>query len=105
MKTQINWKEKLPLVPRVDVKNDNLDPAFERLENDSSLHTITKQAVFDVFTPDEVVEIVNRYIYYIEYQRRSHTNFNQNRRDKLAPVKAKVKELFHVSWAKATPAG
>jgi hypothetical protein len=84
---QIDFKAKLPLVPR----DEKGDPA------------LTWNDLTRIFNEAETVEMVNRYLYYYEYQRNSHKNFNQRRRDKLAPVKHKVRQMFGVGWDKATP--
>lgn len=60
--------------------------------------------VFNVFTEQEIVELVNRCIYQLEYQRDSHKKHQERQRDFEAPIKAALKTLYPgTSWAKATP--
>jgi hypothetical protein len=64
----------------------------------------SKPSLLDVFTPVEVVELVNRALYQLDYQKTAHQKYQQRQRDFQAPIKAKLKELFpSVSWLKATP--
>jgi hypothetical protein len=67
------------------------DPAFEKLEE-----------LQKVFSPEEIVALVNRQIYQMEYQRNVHRDRAREEREKLAPLKKKVKEMFGVSFIKAT---
>jgi hypothetical protein len=48
-------------------------------------------AVLTVFTPDEVVELVNRALYQLEYQRESHRKRGQAERDKMKALKEALK--------------
>ncbi len=80
------------------------DPAFKVLSTQDDL-TSNKQnpdAVLAVFTPEQVVYLVNKQLYALAYQRETHKQRAQDERDLLAPLKAKFKELFGGSWAKAT---
>lgn len=72
-------------------RNDKGDPAFGELVS-----------VREVFTDEEITALVNRQLYQMEYSRTSHRERGQKERDKTAPVRAMVKELFGVSWLKAT---
>lgn len=74
-------------IPR-DSKND---PHFSSLEETLS-----------VFSSEEVVLMVNRFLYQMEYQRSWHRKMERDKQEKLEPLKDKVKELFGVSWTKAT---
>lgn len=90
------------------------DPAFKILQCEGTPETSTIaqkegdldagvfKAVLDVFTPEEVVELVNRALYQLEYQHNAHRVRGQRQRDAERLLKQKVKELFHVSWMKAT---
>jgi len=72
---------------------------------DESLREYTTNTdLLNVFSPEEIVELVNRCVYQLEYQRDSHKKYQQRQRDFEAPIKEKLKELYPgVSWAKATP--
>jgi hypothetical protein len=60
--------------------------------------------VLDVFTSTEVVELVNRCLYQLEYQQRSHTKRAAQQRALEQPVKEMLKRLYPgTSFAKATP--
>ena len=67
---EIKLKEKL--IPR----NGKGDVAFKLLSYTTIVGDVvdpTRQpSVLNVFTPDEIVELVNRALYQIEYQRESH---------------------------------
>src|SRR5271166_1209031 len=57
-----------------------------------------------VFTDAEAVELVNRALYQLDYQKVAHAKYQQRQRDFQAPIKLALKELFpSVSWLKATP--
>ena len=59
--------------------------------------------VLQVFTPDQVVALVNRALYQMEYSRTSHRERSQKLRDQEKPVKEAFKRLFPtISWANAT---
>lgn len=60
--------------------------------------------LFNVFTEAEIVELVNRALYQLDYQKTAHQKYQQRQRDWQAPVKAALKQLFPgTSWIKATP--
>ena len=44
---------------------------------------VTEDSVLNVFTPVEVVELVNRALYQLEYQRESHRKRGQAERDRM----------------------
>ena len=89
------------------------DPAFEVLtcpytypstgdhrENTPSDH---KMSVLDVFTDDQIVALVNRALYQMEYSRKIHRERSQAQRDAEKPVKEAFKQLYPtISWANAT---
>lgn len=83
---------KIQLKGRAIPRNEGGDPCFKNLD-----------LMLDVFTPEEVVELVNRALYQLEYQHHAHKVRGQAQRDREKKVKDKVKQLFHVSWMKATP--
>jgi hypothetical protein len=82
-------------IPRVDG-----DPKFVHLNADDGPEDFN--SVMTVFTAKEVVELVNRALYQLEYQHNAHRVRGQRERDREKAIKQKVKELFHVSWMKAT---
>jgi len=74
----------MPRGPGGDVKFTSMDtthalPGFE--------HTGTS-SLLEVFTKDEIVELVNRAIYQLEYQAASHRKRGQAERDKMKALKA-----------------
>lgn len=71
-----------------------------RGDGDPSFATLT--GVQSVFKDEEIVELVNRALYQLEYQKAAHRERGRRVRDKEKLIKQKVKELFHVSWMKAT---
>ena len=90
--------EKLQQCPRNKVG----DPAFTAF---TALHTYDQGevCVTDVFTPDEVTELVNRALYQLEYQQRSHAKYQRQRRELEQPVREIFKQLYpKESFAKAT---
>jgi hypothetical protein len=80
-------------------------PNFTSLdENDARDGELKSDSVLSVFSPAEVVELVNRALYQLDYQKVAHQKYQQRQRDFQAPIKAALKELFPgVSWLKATP--
>jgi len=81
-------KDKLGRVPR----NKMGDPCFTNLEQVQTL-----------FGNDEITELVNRSLYQLEYQQRSHAKYRQEREELLKPVREAFKTLFpKQSFAKAT---
>lgn len=94
---------KVQLKGRAIPRNEGGDPAFEGLGVMAGKYTTMPTDVLSVFTPQEVVELVNRALYQLEYQHHAHKVRGQAQRDREKRVKDKVKQLFHVSWMKATP--
>lgn len=84
---------KIELKGRTIPRKPNGDPGFRTLEGD----------VLNVFTPNEVVELVNRALYQMEYQRSAHKERGQRVRDAERALRDKVKQMYRVSWLKATP--
>lgn len=81
------------------------DPDFHLLD-----YTQRKQygddplpCVLDVFTPEQVVYLVNKQLYGLLYQKDHHRKRAAAEREALAPVKLKLKQMFGVAWIKATP--
>lgn len=82
---------KIQLVGRELPRNGTGDPHFD-----------SREQLDSVFTEGEIIEMVNRYLYSAEYQRTVHRERAREETKKLAPIKRKVRELFQVSWLKAT---
>lgn len=72
-------------------RNEGGDPAFQRMEQ-----------VFEVFTAEEIVALVNRQLYQMEYQREVHRKRSQQERDQLKPIKELYRELYGKPFTKAT---
>ena len=62
----------------------------------------TMEELKKVFSEAELVYLVNKQLYALNYQRETHRKRAAEERELLAPVKAKLKELFGVAWIKAT---
>lgn len=85
---------KLSLKQRTIPRNKVGDPNF--------VHG-TGERLYNVFTPEEVCELVNRCIYQLEYQSKAHQKRNEERSLLEKPVKELFYKLFpQTSWAKAT---
>jgi hypothetical protein len=80
------------------------DPAFKALAYDdfAEREYETKPSVLDVFTPEEVVHMVNRYIAMVQYQHTAHNQRAKRHREALKEVKKMVHRMFHVSYDNAT---
>lgn len=87
----INLKDKADKIPR----NEKGDPAFTSLDPHYTLptfeHTGTP-SLSEVFTKDEIVELVNRALYQIEYQKTSHRKRGQKLRDVEKALKEELKK-------------
>ena len=101
MKVQLKGRD----IPR----NTMGDPAFKALgteqvgEAGKLAAADSNLCVLAVFSADEVVELVNRCLYQLEYQARSHQKRNAEQREFERPVKELLKELYPgTSFAKAT---
>jgi len=79
------------------------DPCFVSLTPLSNDESDPQPSVLQIFSPQEVCELVNRCLYQLEYQARAHQKRNQERALLEAPVKEVFKTLFpKQSYAKAT---
>lgn len=98
-------KKKIVLQGRNIPKDESGDPRFKHLGIESELPSLEYDplSVLQVFEPWEVVELVNRALYQLLYQKEAHKDRAQRLRDETAPIRKKVKEMFNVSWMKATP--
>lgn len=72
-------------------RNTQGDPDFTLLSD-----------VLGVFTEAEVVTLVNRALYQLEYQHNAHKTRAQRLRDRERPLKLLVRRMFNVPWSKAT---
>src|SRR5437660_6459552 len=88
-------------------RNENNDPCFRWLMNENWDHPEDTDwpdpgpavgSILSVFTPAEVVAMVNRFLYQMEYQRTVHRQRERSKSEELAPIKQKVRELFHIPW-------
>jgi hypothetical protein len=87
-------------------RNTTGDPNFIHLQSNKQADDDNDDmslGVLDVFTPEQVVALVNRALYQMEYSRTSHRERSQKLRDQERPVKEAFKRLFPTtSWAQAT---
>jgi hypothetical protein len=91
---KITLSDKRGVIPRNAVG----DPCFTQLEAVANVPG-KGPGVLDV-----VVELVNRCLYQLEYQQRSHTKRAEQQRLLEAPVKEMLKRLYPgTSFARATP--
>ena len=91
-------REKLQRVPR----NEQGDPAFTKLGVELN-HEPSMEDVIGVFTYEEIVELVNRSLYQIEYQQKSHAKYNVEKRLLDQLYRKAFHELYpRESYAKAT---
>lgn len=90
------------LIPR----NKGGDPAFTRLINEFNEDPPegTPPSVLMVFSPEQVVAIVNRWLYQAEYQQIVHRKRAEEQRKQQKPVKEAFKRLYpSTSFINATP--
>src|ERR1700675_1534910 len=73
-------------------RNVNGDVTFEGLGVGSGVHTTLPTDVLTHFTPQEVVELVNRALYQLEYQRESHKKRGAAERAKVKLLKEGLKK-------------
>ena len=98
-------KDKQQHIPR----NKAGDPAFQVLRNRLVADDYERQgadvdSLLAVFTPQEIVAMVNRHLYQAEYQQRSHLKYQQAIRDREKPVKEAFRRLYPgVAYINATP--
>jgi hypothetical protein len=71
----------IKLAGREIPRNEKGDPKFESLSH-----------VTQTFRESEIVELVNRALYQIEYQREAHRKRGQKERDVAKAVKAELKK-------------
>jgi len=95
-------------------RNQSGDPSFSYLGNSipqpnqvelplPGAVATANPSVLTVFTPEQVVALVNRALYQMEYSRTSHRERSQKLRDQEKPVKEAFYQLYpNTSWAQAT---
>jgi hypothetical protein len=98
---------KLSLKGRNIPRNKAGDPSFKYigggLPQESRESDFDGQALLEVFTPEEIVELVNRSLYQLEYQSRSHSKYREQKQNLERPVREMFHSLFpETSWSKAT---
>lgn len=87
-KVNLRLKDKRQLIPRDE--NDN--PAFDSLEE-----------VGKVFEPFEILALVNKSLYQLEYQADSHKKYHAKRQEMEKPFKEMAKRMFPgTSWINLT---
>jgi len=110
----------ITLKGRTIPRNANGDPAFTWLNSvhriavvecnakEEDLHETSNAAhgdeVNSVFTCAEIVALVNRALYQLEYSAQAHRKYGAAKRAVLTPLKRKVRAMFAVPFDKATPA-
>jgi hypothetical protein len=102
MKIQLKGRG-IPRNAQGDPKFNHLSSAQYEIMRHYNVEPDNPPGILDIFTTDEVVELVNRAIYQLEYQHTAHKRRGQEQRDREKKIKEKVKQLYHVSWMKATP--
>jgi len=84
-------------------RNKAGDVQFTKLgihEPKSDFFTPLPGSVLSVFTFDEVVELVNRALYQLEYQARAHAKRQRRQTEELAPVKRAAKRVYpNLTWS------
>lgn len=94
----VELRSRQHLIPR----NLSGDPSFTILGCEAGLGMIPEGSILHVFTNEEVVAMVNRYLYDAEYrttwQRQRQRRISEN----LAPIKAELRKRFNVSYMNAT---
>lgn len=94
---------KLSLTGRQIPRNKQGDPFFVSLTPISDDESDPQPSVLQIFSPEEVVELVNRSLYQLEYQSKSHSKYREQREALERPIKQMFKQLYpHTSYAKAT---
>lgn len=84
-------------------KNKDGNPVFETLGCEKNQYDLSSPtSVLAVFTSDQVVYLVNKALYQLEYQRETHRKRAAEEQEVLGPIKKKVRELFGVSYLRAT---
>ena len=96
----------IELNKKVIPHNDKSDPSFTYLgcEPWYEAHAleIVPSSILEQFTPEEVVYMVNRFLYQAEYSRTVHRDRARAEADLQKPLKARVEAIFGIKWTKAT---
>jgi hypothetical protein len=83
------------------LQNEVDDPIIAQLRDDPAV--TPPNSLLAVFTPEEIVLLVNRALYASDYQRQWHRQWERRKAEELAPLKAKVVEMFHLrKWSEAS---
>lgn len=81
----------IKLVGRNIPRNTGGDPDFPTLT-----------AVRSVFTDEEIVCLVNRCLYQLEYQQRAHLKRARMKAEQLKPIRDYLRKVYDVTYDKAT---
>ena len=101
VKAVINLKAVEDKIPRNEVG----DPAFQflRIADDQRAINGNPVAIMDLFTPEQVIALVNRQLYQMEYQFASHKRRYAEEKEQRELIKRALKMVAPgVSLAKAT---
>jgi hypothetical protein len=91
---KLDIKAKQQRIPRDASGN----PRFTRLYNTPNQGTFDSIAVLEVFTDAEVIELVNRCLYQLEYQSTAHKKADERRRVLLKSAEDKSRELYNTNY-------
>lgn len=88
--------------------NEKGDPCFTALGIEANITSdgsapegfwsITKGSILSQFTCEEVVQLVNRQLYAIEYQRTVHRERARGDAEKMKELKQKAEQMFGKKW-------
>ena len=91
-------------------RNTEGDPDFCCLDQDHAddkkcdcTQDDNRLCVNEVFSPEEVVEIVNRYLYHATYQKEYHKKSQARQLALNKLLNATLRDMFGITQAKATP--
>lgn len=99
---------KIELKGRSIPRDKTGDPTFLQLgeflkpEERNPKGDLAPQTVLDVFTPEEVTIIVNRYIKFQEASALTHKKLAERNRARMKPINDKIREMYGKSPSKAT---
>lgn len=95
------------LLNRTIPRNNAGDPDFKHLHNNGGGEyvpgDVSTLPILNVFSEAEVITLVNRALYQMEYQRTHHRQYSQLQRDREKLIKLALKQAHPgVSFIKAT---
>jgi hypothetical protein len=94
---------KLQLKDKVIPKRADGYPNFTHYQIKTTDGSDDLQALEFQFSDEEIVELCNRALYQLEYQKTAHAKYQQRQRELQQPVKDALKKLYPgTSWIKAT---